>query len=273
MSRHTDTPGEDIKAELAERDKLAKTLMDTRDSLDRENYRLDTLEMTFEHVQEEINRLESLTLSGILSSILGTKDAKLDELRDQCDNLEVEHRHCDETVAVLKQRLAELTSQLSGFAEAEEFKGYRTNDPVRHRGRSHQLEQAIEAGTSLITLLSGAYGICKRLPSNLNTPCENGASFATIAPLNAKPADSVAEQIAASVQGFCAELGKLGLDPENRSDAEMLSEWNQIVRFGDPASLGASATANDWAELETLAACLVTDLQERLFGRTLILGH
>jgi hypothetical protein len=266
MSQQTDSRMEEIQTQLAERDRLKTTLMEAQETLGRENYRLDTIEECFERLQGEIGKLESMSLTSIMSSLMGTKAEKIDSLREECQNLETEHRQCDEAVLSLKKQVDQLAAELASFAEVEaEYKTICANDPYNNSEQIHRLEQAIETGSSLISLLSNAYGICNRLRKGPKMFDGCGALLSTVSHVGAeKAAGGVAEQIATSVRYFCTELSKLGLDPENPSDAEMIGEWSQIDRFCDPATLGANANANDWAELETLAACLVTDLQERL---------
>lgn len=256
-----------IQAQLAERDQLRQTLTEAQDTLNREDYRLDAIEAQFDNIQDEISKLESLSVAGLMSSLLGTKTDKLGALREECQNLEQEHKQCDQAVLSLKQQVEQLTAELASYADVEtEYKTLTAADPNNKSKDIHRLEQTIEAGSSLISLMSGAYGICNRLRKGPKLiAC--GALLSTISQIGAeKSAGGVAEQIATSVRYFCIELSKLGLDPENPSDAETVAEWSQIDRFNDPAALGANATANDWAELESLAACIVTDLQEKLAG-------
>jgi hypothetical protein len=156
---------------------------------------------------------------------------------------------------------------LAGYAEIEsEYKALAAADPGDKSHAIHRLEQAIEAGSSLISLMSGAYGICNRLRRGPDILRCGALLSSASRVIGGHAAGGVTEQITTSVRYFCNELSKLGLDPEKPGDVEIIAEWTKLDRFNDPAALGAGATANDWAELESLSACIVTDLQEKLAG-------
>ena len=265
MSDQVESRMQEIQAQFATRDQLQRELTEAQEALNREAYRLETTELRFEMAQEEIRALESLTPAGILSSILGTKASKIDACREECQNLEREHRECVQAVETLQQQVERLTGELSGFAEVEvEFQALSAADPGAEADDLRRFERAIEAGESLLNQLSGTYKLCSRLRNGPNMLRCGAVLTAATRVWGSRVAGGVAGQVAGSVRHFCKKLAELELNPESGSDAEILAASSQLERFTDPTCLGADAQADGWAELEALTRGLVSDLQERL---------
>ncbi len=81
MSDRMDGRTQELQARLAERDDVRRRLTEARDAVDRETGRLGTIELALELTQAEIDRLESVSATSLLSSLMGTRAGKLDAAR------------------------------------------------------------------------------------------------------------------------------------------------------------------------------------------------
>jgi len=265
MNEQPDNRPEEIQDRPVSRDELRRTLADAREALDREVYRLDTIGIYLDQVREEIGQLESVSLTGLMSSLFGTKAGKLDACQERSQNLEREQRECAQEIETLREQVERLTEQLGGLADAAvKTRPNPDGKPGGGPDRRYPIEQAIDAGESLVNHLGGMYGLCNRLRHPTSMPRCGAILNAARDVWGNRVAGGVNRQIADSVRRFCDKRGQLQLDPENPSDAEVLAARAQVERFADPASLGAAAEAEAWAELEAVASGLISDLRERL---------
>jgi len=272
----------ELQAQLAACDELRQQLREARESLDRETYRLDTIEISLDLAQADIRELESLSLAGIMSSLLGTKAGRIDARREECETLEREHRECARAIETLKQQVAQRAAEIAGFAEPEaelqsltaasalpgeaDAPSADADAPPAASGDPHRsIERALEAGESLLNHLDGMFRLCTRLRSGPSR-CRGAGALVTAAmrAYKSNVASGVTAQIAGSARHFRNRLGELDLRSERPADAEILAVLPQLARFADPAAPGLGNEVDSWAELEALTRGLVSDLQERL---------
>jgi hypothetical protein len=281
MSQHTDSQTDPIESLPVTRDELRQQLSDAQDALNGEVYRLDVAEISLRMAEEEIDKLESLTLAGIMSSFFGNKAGQIDALREKCEELQRELQERARTIETLERQVEQIKQQTEalGHAEAEPqvrcvpgSGQVRPGDSHAEQGTSkavaadavHRIERAIDAGELVLSHLSGAYGVCSRLRSGQRSGGRGGALLAAVLQSGRnRTADYLTSQIAESVEHFCNQLGQLGFDSENPADAEILSAISQLRRFADLGSGALGGTNSDgWAELEILTRGLVSDLQD-----------
>jgi hypothetical protein len=285
MSQQTDKHIDQSQDRFVVRDRLQRQLVEAEDSLNREVYCLETAEISLRIAEEEIGKLESLGLSGLMASLTGTKEGRLDALRAKCEDLQREGRERARTVQTIEQQVAQIKQQIEALGAIEEPS---TRSPADGGGQGEigdcaasgggfnaaggddldRLERAVEAGESLLSQLGGTYGLCNRLRSGPSSYGRGGALFsAVMQTCRSRAANTVTGQITDSVSHFCNQVSQLGLDPEDAADAEVLAGCSQLQAFAEAGSGALDSKTEAWAELEILVRGLVSDLQESLARR------
>lgn len=239
-------------------------MTEAQELLDREIYRLGTVELAIEMAQSELDKLESLTVSGVMASLLGTKAAKLDAGREDLDALRCEKRECEQAVEALTNNVAELKRRIEGFAKAEaEYRALVPPPPAAGAASLHDVRRARDAGKTLLTSLGGMYGLCTRLRTGPKVFAPRGPVFSAVSDAWGKrTAGGVTGQIADAVSRFREQLGRLDLAADFLPD--VCAMLPQLEPFSDPSSLNSEAGADAWVELETVTKSIVADLDEVL---------
>jgi hypothetical protein len=280
MSQETDDRIDQLRAVLATADQLRQNLIDTQDSLAAEVYRLDISRLRMQMAEDEIQKLESLTLTGILSALKGDKPGRIDALREECRALEIEHEERTRTVETIQRQVEKLKEQIASLAEAEaELQTLcpggigLSNTPgspqAAGTGLVHRLEMAIEAGESLLNRLNGMYLLYGSLKRGPAMGSQAGALISTaMRACRGRTAGSVTEEIADSVRYFCDQINELGLASDDPAVPAILVARSQIEKFADSGGAILGERPDEWAELEILARGLMTDLRDMLAHNT-----
>jgi hypothetical protein len=269
MSDHPDARMQELQAQRAAREQVRQQLNTAQETLDHEAYRLGTIELALELTQSELDKLESLSMTGLVSSLLGTKAGKIDERRQELEELQREQQECEQAVESASRTVDQLKGRLAGFGAIEdEFRALcaaQTPEPTRIDSRpgAHDFERAVDAGKSLLNALSGTYKLVTKLRKGPRLLAPRGVlSLAAGQVWGNRTAGGVTGQIAGAVRHFCNQLGKLNLGSHCLPDVAVLLP--QLEQFADPASLSARAGVDAWAELEVMTKSIVADLHEQL---------
>jgi len=260
-----------LEERVAARDGIHQELAATQEHLDREVYRLDTLEITLDIVRSDIEELDSLSLAGIASALFGTKAGRLHAKQDELEKLEREHRECEATIESLTRSLEKLRTQSAGFQGLDEEIQSRAAaesaepDSVAARPSLHDLQRTLDAGESLVRNIESNFRTCSGLR---NRPSMFSSSKVPLMAGLARGARNsaaagLAGQIAHAVQHFCTQLGKLPLGPNYLP--EVCTLLPRLEQYANPSSLPThTAGIDNWAELETIARSIIDDLQEEI---------
>ena len=110
----------EIKESLSLREKLQKDMARVRSSLEEEGKRLDALAATLSKETRDVERLESLSLTGLFYEILGGKDEQIKKERQEQLAANLKHAQCSHAVAALEQDFTELTRRLGELKGLDE---------------------------------------------------------------------------------------------------------------------------------------------------------
>ncbi len=286
MNQETDDPIEQLRAQVERLDQLRRELLEAQESLDREVYQLDLTETRLQMAEDEIRKLESLSLTGLVCSLFGDRVGRIDELREQCRALERQREEQNRSAESLQRQIEQLNGQVAELAEAEaQLQALCPSDagsahpggtpdtagrpPSVATDLTHRIELAIDAGESLLGLLNGSYRTCHNLRHGRGLPGRGGALLsAAMQACRDRNANTFTGQIAESVGYFCDRIAEISLNADEQAGAEILAAFTQLQRFADSGGTILGTQTEAWAELEILARGLVTDLQDLVTPRS-----
>lgn len=250
------------------RDQVCRELITAQEALDRETYRLNTIELDLDIIQSELEKLESPSAASFMASLLGTKADKIAVRREALEDLKRDREECEQGVQNLAKAADAIRAQLAEFPDVEEDEPQptdQTNEPATpgQHPSAHDLRCALDAGQSVLNGLAGAYKLCNHLRKGPNMFGARGVLLSTaVQAFKNKTANTVAGQIAGTIRHFRDQLVRLNLSPDFLPDIFVLIP--QIEAFVEASSLGRDAGVDAWAELEAMTRSIVGDLEEAL---------
>ncbi len=258
---------QDLHVQIATRGQVRRQLIAAREELGREAYRLDTIEIQLEMAQSEIDKLESLSVAGVLSSLLGTKPGKIDARREEMEVLQREQQECERAIQTLTQSVEQIESELAGFAgieaEFQEYSADQSNAPADRPMSTHEVQRALDAAESLLNNVGGAFRMCNKFRNGPQLAAGQGALLSTaMQAWRDKKAGSMTGQLADAVQHLVEQLGRLKLGHDRLPDVFALMP--RLEPFAKSSSLDSNASTDAWAELEAITRSIVADLQDEL---------
>ncbi len=111
---------EDAKRQVDQQQRLKQKLPLARENLTKEAHRLRMLEYQLQQVTDDLTALESVTLSSFVEWLLGRKERKLTEGREEVAELQKNYDECVDTIATLDKELHELEQQLEQLGNVDE---------------------------------------------------------------------------------------------------------------------------------------------------------
>lgn len=268
MADQSDLSSRDPKDNLAARDQIKRQLSEAEDELNREAYRLEMADVAIELAECELDELQSLSMTSLISALMGTKAGRIDAKREEIEALRRDQQLCADAVAaaggVVEQLRAELT-QYVGIPEAAESledEGQMARTDGDGQGYTHELEQALEAGETLLSQLKGAYASCNRLRSSDPFGPKGALIKLAVSTWKGSIANQLTGQVGNSVAYFVKQLQRLPLGPDYLPDVcTMLA---QLEPFTSAAGLSAKAGSDAWVELEVVTRSIISDLEDQL---------
>ncbi len=119
MSNNLDAQLTEARQQLADREQIRQSLAATRERLGKKNYDLTVLEACLASIDADVKAFESITLSSLWDSMLGRRDSKLNEKREEAVSLHQEFEQCAADVSTMAQQVKEMEEQLSTLAEID----------------------------------------------------------------------------------------------------------------------------------------------------------
>ena len=230
---------------LERRRQLNQALLQARECLGQERYKHSQVEAALEQAQTEIDALESLTLQSLLDSVLGRKERRLTEFRDEASDLEQQYEQAEETISSVSQAIASLEDELAKLEDADrvlqtlldqkqELMLERHDEPAQHLSRlaaelgeteaqRHRLEGTIQTGEHLLERLHTLTNTSGRTRIKMFRPRAIGL-VGTIA-VNAivrKGSDSAVGRVREGLKQFGREIRQLSLRDDSELDREIL---------------------------------------------------
>ncbi|QDU36820.1 hypothetical protein Mal4_11180 [Maioricimonas rarisocia] len=108
------------KRRLRSKQKLESMLAETRRQFQEEQTRHATFKETVEREQADVTKLEGLSLAGLFYSVLGTKDERLEQERQEFLAARLKFDECEETLSEIQDEMRRLKDELSPLTGADE---------------------------------------------------------------------------------------------------------------------------------------------------------
>jgi len=115
-----DTQMKEAKERLTLWQQLRPQLPAAEEKLAEKRYELQAIEDCLAEANEEINRLESASLSSMMDALLGRRYDKLTDKREEAAALKLEHDECLESIAAAKNAVQAIEQQLAELSDAGE---------------------------------------------------------------------------------------------------------------------------------------------------------
>jgi hypothetical protein len=103
-----------VRAQIAEHDRLARALERAETALEGEHKNLKTLENSFRKENADVQRLESSSLVGLFLAVMGRKETRLEEERHELLGAKLKYDNCLKRVETLERDVRDLRERLSG---------------------------------------------------------------------------------------------------------------------------------------------------------------
>ncbi len=268
----SDQPDQAFLDQFPPREQARRRLLAAREAHDREAYRLQAVEVTIEMIQKELSRLESASVTGLLSALTGSKAAKVDARREEIAALQEERESLVQAVETLRADVEQLHEALAAFGDIQEeavspqaapTTPADNAGPVESGLDAHALEQALETGESLVQYLEGMSKACNRMRQRPSRLMPGGIVLAgALQVVRNRNANALTGQVGDAVAHFCRQLDRLNLSPERLPDILMLIP--RLQQYTQSSSLSSSSGVDAWADLEAMVRSVVSDLQDEL---------
>lgn len=102
---------------LADCERLERELRQAESSLETERQGLQALSEQFRREDEQVRRLEGVSLVGLIYSVLGSKETRLSEERQELLSVKLKYDNARRRVAALERDVADLRARITGLRE------------------------------------------------------------------------------------------------------------------------------------------------------------
>ncbi|MFQ5590879.1 MAG: hypothetical protein ACE5HE_06940 [Phycisphaerae bacterium] len=110
---------EEAKQQLAERQLLQARLPSMQENLMNEAQRVRMLEYRLEQLSNDIKKLEAVTLASVMESVLGRREGRLAQKREEEAELQRAYDECVDVIATLDGEVKEIEEQLKRCGDVE----------------------------------------------------------------------------------------------------------------------------------------------------------
>lgn len=112
MLEQLDQQLEEVGRKRVRRDQLRDELPQTREALGQAKYRLDLAEFSLAKVHDEVEMYSALTLGSFVDTILGSRDRKLKQCKEEAAELQARHDELAAAVETLQCEVVEIEQRL-----------------------------------------------------------------------------------------------------------------------------------------------------------------
>jgi chromosome segregation ATPase len=234
----------EARQQLGDRERIKQTLAATRERLGRKNYDLNVLEACLASIEADVKAFESITLASLWDSMLGRRDVKLNEKREEAASMHQEFEQCAADVSTMGQQVKEMEEQLTALADidrtfqslceqkqqeilergdeqAEQLRGL-VDELIACRAERQRVEKAIQIGKHVHERLSSMTSAMGRARNKTVHAGAAGAlvSAAVTAVLRA-PAGGSVDRAVKGLEEFGNAVGELS-HADNHRDTELI---------------------------------------------------
>lgn len=111
----------EVRGQLAERDRLTRALERAAVALESEHKNLKALEDSFRKEDTDVRRLENTSLVGLFYAVMGRKETRLEEERQELLGAKLKYDNCRVRVEALERDVQELRERLKGGEGLKDF--------------------------------------------------------------------------------------------------------------------------------------------------------
>ncbi len=119
MLEDLNTRLEGAKQRLDQWRRLKTSLPQAQERLSEEAYRLRRVDNYLHEVKQQVDALESLTLESLVDGLLGRKERKLGERRDELTELQRQYDEGEETLIALEHEVCEIKEEVARLGGSE----------------------------------------------------------------------------------------------------------------------------------------------------------
>ncbi len=117
------TQNTDLRLVQIEKDQEALTGFEqehgeARNNLVQMEYRLRAFETCLEQAKSDLSRLEGFSIEGLIYGLLGSKDRRLSEARERCQEIQQQYDACETELSALQHKVDELQNQIDAVGNA-----------------------------------------------------------------------------------------------------------------------------------------------------------
>lgn len=241
-----------LKERLRMRHKLTKILSEAENMLRKEMVRKRQLEAKLIKEEEDVKKLEKLSLTGLFYTILGSKEKQLGKERQEYLSAKLRYDECIESINAIKYELSSLKNQIdelehleeqyqSLMAEKEKFLLDSNNETAKKliqvteqiaevQGEIREIQEAIDAGQAVLGALQSVIDSLKKA-RNWGTWDMLGGGIISTAVKHSKidNAREAAHRVQRLLRHFNRELEDVNIS----SERELGIKVNDFAKFAD----------------------------------------
>lgn len=253
---------------------LRASLPSAREKLTEQTHLVNRLEACLEGVMRKLAELESFSLGGLLASMVGGKEKKIDDFRAQVAEYETQFTSAAQQLASLEQKVSEIEDELAqlgdpakalsdlrdekaasilarGDARADELR--RLSDEWNNaRAVSAKIEKSAEAGRQLLKHLESLDRAVRNAKGNRRLS-GGGAGVVGKIITNAVAGmgpKSVLRFVHDGVRRFNAEVGEIPVT-DHPDEQDLMRIRAELQAFGERLSVEMSGLTS-WDQIATL---------------------
>jgi len=110
----------EARERLAQRESLTERVPKLRDAVGQCEYRLRFLEVSLEHALREIEQLSSTSIGGLIDSLLGRREKKLNERKAEAQEIQAQFVECIDALKTMTDEFEQAGTMLEKLQDAED---------------------------------------------------------------------------------------------------------------------------------------------------------
>jgi hypothetical protein len=262
------------KERLVEWQEVKASLPPARERLSEQAHRLRRVEACVDEVEQKVRALESFTLTGLIDSLLGQKQRKLDERRAELEEFEKQLKESESAFTAVEQQVQALEAQLAQLEGAEAAFGAACEQQAQvvlasggaAAAQLHKTSEELAAAQAVFRTAQKAMETGRQLSKHLesleravrNAKHNKAMSGSLRGAVGSIIKESVASMgpksairyVADAAQRFVCELGELPLT-DHQDDVDLARIRAELETFHVRLTAELSGFAA-WEQIETL---------------------
>lgn len=226
---------------LATRDELKARLPELRETLGQENYGLHAIEGCLAELDDELEALQSVTVTSIVQSLVGRRERSIKRKQEEMDELCLEREKSHQAIAHLEQKISDIEALLPQMKDLDAT--YATLSRAREdaivsnggerghalrklttrldtaKAQHHRLERTVQSCKHFMDRL-GSMGRTLNRAWNKQISMQNRGVIFNVA--SRQIAQGSVKRAENGFERLCREVEELHLDSDNRLDDQIM---------------------------------------------------